>query len=287
MMHLSLILALLPAAAPASAESVAGLSHRLAALDGRSALDYFLLAEEVMSERNDAAGRRLARSLLVVSHEIDRASPRSEPLAPSICLALASIAEQRGEREWLLALAGREPDQADHPSGSSGGAVLVADALLSARESEPREVKELLASAAAAEVMDQLKREHPAARLLLERALTETTCTICHNRRTQKSNEPRPAGGFEEVHTLCPECRGNPGPRYADSELAQSMHAASSLLDASQASWSAQCWLDRAAPLREPDPDELASFYAVEPGARLWRDDPASSDPAEGTFVKP
>lgn len=285
---LAVALAVSTAAAPvAPGISVPNLSTRLAALDGTTAMPYFLLAEEVAAEIPSEDGAALARTLFVLAHEIDRQSPRPTGLAPSVYLALASIADREGERDWLLSLAGRTSASTRGISNDSTDAtnrLLLAEAIGAARAGEGREVKELLAKPELQAAADRLRRSSASTYELLEDVQRETSCPICKNRRTMKSSIPREGGGNEEVHTLCPECRGNPGPRLTDDQFASTLRAESALLGAAHAYWSAQTWIDGGAPLRDPDPDDLAAYYKVDPEARRWIAQPDSPDPLAGRW---
>lgn len=259
--------------------------ERLHALDGRSAMAYFLLAEEVAEEDASEPRRTLARTLFVLAHEVDRASGAPEGLSNSVYLALASIADREGEREWLLALAGRarmlrSGSPADADVAAEG--LRLAEAIGFARAGEGREVKARLEKDAARPALERLARTSPAVRRMLDDAMREVSCPVCRNRGTVKSLVPRATGGNEEVHTLCPDCRGNPGPGLSRDRFAATLAVECALLDARHDQWSAQTWLDRGAPLRDPDPDDLASFYAVDPLARAWR----GTDLSAGRWVR-
>lgn len=269
------------------------LAQRLSSLDGRIAMPYFLLAEEVAAEVPGERGVALARTLFVLAHEIDRESPRPAGLGPSVYLALASIAERDGEREWLYALAGRGGLR---PSGSMrvrtdsiepSGALIVAEAIGAARAGEGREVKEHLTKPDAQPALGRLRNSSKSVFGVLEDAQRNSSCPICRNRRTMKSLVPREGGGNDEVHTLCPECRGNPGPRLTVDQFAKTLDAETMLLGASHTQWSAQVWLDGGAPFADPDPDDLASLYGVDVGARIWRPQPDAADELSGRWIAP
>ncbi|MBL8746848.1 MAG: hypothetical protein JNK58_10890 [Phycisphaerae bacterium] len=278
-----LLFPMLLAASPADQPAVPNLRARLAALDGSDPLPYFLLAEEVASEMRDHKGLALARTLFVLAHEIDRASPHPEGLARSVYLALASIAENEDERDWLLALAGSPPPTI---ADQANTATLITDALSAARAGDGRSAAQLLDDPSAAAALDRLRRSDPIALDLLLSARDKPSCPICANRRLIKSKAPHPAEGREDPDLVCPECRGNPGPRLTADQYTATIAASSMLLGARHETWSAQAWLDRGAPLRDPTPSELAPYFEVDPQALRWQPELESSNPADGTWTR-
>lgn len=270
------------------------LKERLSSLRPENSLSYFLLAEEVMAEIPGDRGIRLARSLLVLAHELDRDSPSPRGLAPGVYLALAEIADQPGEREWLLSLA----ENAGYPmalirrvrpapASQSDEGLRLAEAIGLMRAGEGREIRQRLQKESVTPLLEQLTTAHPELRRLLDDAVRQPVCPTCRNNRAVRSTAPRQGAGSEEQYSLCDRCRGNPGPSLSAEQFRLSISAEAELLNAEVRQWSAQVWLDGGLPLREPAAEELASFYGVDRDAVLWRPSAASNDPLDGRWVRP
>ena len=85
-------------------------------------------------------------------------------------------------------------------------------------------------------------------------------CNECDNERITWKQSP---DGAEP--SVCYTCLGNPGPPLGRAELIGHLRLESALLGGQNTSWSAQIADDFGAPLRDPDPDELAPIFGVDP----------------------
>jgi hypothetical protein len=99
-------------------------------------------------------------------------------------------------------------------------------------------------------------------------------CRECGNARGV--TKPGPRG--PEVK-LCSTCEGSPGPRLSDEEFIAYLRFESALLNGIQRSWGAQVMVDSGAPLRDPDPAELAATFGVDVGKPYWRNGAWSDRP--------
>jgi hypothetical protein len=267
---------------------LAPLARELKRLDTGDALECFRLAEAIADEFESAEALELARSLFVLAHEADRASTRPIHLAPSVYLALIPLARDEGERRWLVALS---DVSARSPSPSSAGLALspaslaVAEAIGFIRAGDSRGVRERLRSPAAMRVLAQNDPEYDAVRAVIDAAEDAALCPTCRNRRFVRTQVPGEDG---DVETLCPVCRGNPGPSLSPVRLAQSLGAEARLLRAEPATWSGQFLLDGARPFQDPDASELAPRFGVDPRRKRWIPNPARpDDPFAGVWSAP
>jgi len=80
---------------------------RLATLEPDDPAAYFLLGEEVATEMRSKVEEQLAAQLFGLAYELDLADRVPTWIAPSSCLALASIARLESDERWLRALASR------------------------------------------------------------------------------------------------------------------------------------------------------------------------------------
>lgn len=284
---------------------------RLEALIPERPMEYFLLGEEVAAQIDGEATRRLARELFVLAYELDakHAGSRSAfRLGPSVCLALAAIAERDDESRWLRALA---ETMTDRPIGSleagAGASAYpleaafnVATAMGLARAGEGRRAEQCLEKPGAAELLEKLEaapsfnRSTTEIRHFLRRAIRDwPVCPQCRNRRVV------PAGVSRQGEMiLCDTCRGNPGPKMTEAELASQLRVEAMLLQGTHRSWAAQVLADDGAPLRDLDIGELAGTYRVDVTKPLWRNGawtedgtsapaPAPQSPAPAQREKP
>jgi hypothetical protein len=259
---------------------------RLGALSPDRPMDYFLLAEDVGADATEDSTRDLARQLYVLAYELDaRTSGRKErfQLGPSVCLGLASLASRDDERRWLRALAetltDRTPALGSSTAGNTGGfaretAFDLATAMGLARSGEGRRAEQLLDKPGVSELLERIEAQPmPDGSLndlkgFFKRAIRDwPICPQCRNRRVV------PAGSNRNGEmVLCDTCRGNPGPKLSEQELANQLRIEAVLLQGTQRSWAAQVLADAGAPLRDLDPSELAGTYKVDPDKPLWRD---------------
>lgn len=256
-------------ACPGAGSGVLNLGTRLEALSPEAPLAYFLLAEEVASEQPEE--HDLARTLYVLAFELERRREPAGPLAPGVCLALADISRSDEERLWLRSLAGamslrgaswtslepEEPPAAD--------AFTLAEALGQYRAGENRRALDLLESPGVARLFEEWAAPLPGGTArILDELRAEAQCRRCRNKRVTSAGEP-------EVFEICSTCAGDPGPDLTDAELIEHLRVESALLRGAGSTWSAQLALDRARPLRDIDPAELAPWFRVDPAKTLFR----------------
>ncbi len=275
-----------PLSAEESAEATASApwSTRLSALTPAQPQAYFLLAEEIADAAADAPTRRLATRLYVLAFVLERAAGQNATPS-SCCLALARLAGNEHDREWLRAMA-RVVDprrnlpewtrdrESDSPENS---AYRLATLMGDVRAGLGIAARRSLADAA---VRSALERFDPVLRRLgtrgglpyIEREANRWPCPECANDRAvkrPKSNEFR----------LCPVCAGKPGPRLSAEELIAFLKFESWLLQGTQRSWAAQLGVDQGAPLYDPIPDELPLVLSIDATRPLWRDNRWVKDP--------
>jgi hypothetical protein len=263
------------AAAQAIAPDIAARLEKLAPDDPGA---YFLLAEELADTAAEEADKALPRTLYVLAFDLDRKRGNGGPLAASCALGLARIERLERDRRWLAALAGgldaRDalPDW-NVPAGSLTDdlAYKAATVLGLARSGDGLEAKRLLDQPG---VMDVLKRYERAigttgetgALSRLQKYIDAWPCRECHNERVVRRQTDK---GVEL--RLCPVCHGNPGPVLDEDELIGQLRFEAALLNGIQRSWGATIVIDQGAPLRDPDPDQLAPYYRVDPSKPYWR----------------
>jgi len=285
-------LASVPADDPAlPSVSVPELRQRLEALSPSKPADYFLLGEEVAAEITDRAGLDLARRLYVLAFELERAAteagtpPPTPSLGPSVCRALAALARPEGEKRWLAALALRltpdaptepgaaRPAHADAKEVSDQTALELATALGFVRSGEGRKATSLLARPGVREALESYEAVlagrgdvNPIQRM--ERYISQwPTCPECRGKHVITRNQ-----GGTATTTLCTTCGGLPGPRLTEAESLGYLRMESSLLRGIHRLWSAQLLADDAQPLRDPNPDDLAPTYRVDPELSIYKD---------------
>ncbi len=259
------------------------LERRLSGLDGTDAVAYLELAEEVADEATSAVEVRLARALYTLAFEVDRASGWESRVGGSACLGLAALETLDDERRWLRALATRvdpryrKPETGALPgegppipaevrleAAEAIGAARAGDGVRARRGVDKPGVPEALnrfsgalglgGASSVARYVEALARGWP--------------CPQCHGERVVDRRAP----GGAVVVERCPTCQGDPGTALTPEQFAAHMRFEARLLDADVRSWAGQLAVDRGAPLRDPEPDELAAFMRVDPRAVLWRD---------------
>lgn len=247
-------------------------------------MGYFLLGEDVAGESDDRPARDLARHLFVLAYELNQrgdAATRSTTLAPSVCLALASIARRDEERRWLRSLAQSmsEPigyGPTDIPLALANDQTAPSDVCLDAasvlglcRGGDARRAESLLEKPGVYELLKQVdvSRGTPfSIESFIERSRREwQSCPQCRNRRAV------PSGGKAGELVVCDTCRGTPGVRLGQLELVYQLRLESALLAGTQRSWAAQIITDAGAPLRDLDASELAATYDVDAEKPYWR----------------
>ncbi|MEX2219099.1 MAG: hypothetical protein WD749_10110 [Phycisphaerales bacterium] len=263
------------------------IAERLARLVPGDPEPYFLLAEELADDAVDEAQKVLPRALFVLAFELDRRRPEGGPLAASAALGLASIERLERDRRWLTALAATIDRRYALPDWNVAAAPVLSDELaVSAasvlglvRAGEGREARKVMEQPG---VMDVLRRYERAigttgetgAISRIQKYAQQWPCPDCGNERSVRRMGQR---GPEQ--RLCPTCRGNPGPTLDGEELLAQLRFESALLSGIQRSWAAQIIVDQGAPLRDPDPDQLARYYSIDPARAYWRDGQWSAAP--------
>lgn len=278
-------------AAPHSEAPVADLGQRLLHLDPADPMGYFLLAEEVAAEARSQRALEMARALYVLAFELSAIGDRPSDLAASVYLGLAAIARGPEERHWLITLARSEVNwdvssamTEVRRSGSpiDPGAMSLADAITAARAGDGRMVKILMRREEVRRALDRIGADKGRIETLLDDAVRQASCPGCYGRRFLRPQLTGDSG--DEPETLCPVCRGNPGPSLDGEDFSRTVEAQVLLLGARQSSWSAQFWLDRGAAFVEPHASALAARFAVDPLLPYWRAE-SGGDPLDGRWV--
>jgi hypothetical protein len=257
----------------------AWIAPRLAQLEPDDPAGYFLLGEEVIADLSSREEEELATQLFSLAYELDRADGTPTWIAPSSCIALASIARLETEERWLRALASRLDPEYAAPAWQLGpgedpvseAAVNAAEAVGEARAGEGLQARDLLEKPGVRELISRYGRllgfsASSGALWQVEQWATEWPCRECGNERVVFRPDTDPPS-YRECYT----CRGNPGPRLTGAQLVNQLRFESRLLQGISRSWGAQLALDYAAPLRDPDPDELAEVMGVDAGLPYWR----------------
>ena len=253
---------------------------KLEALSPAEPKAYFHLAEEVADVAAEPAGIELARTLYVLAFHLDRGPGRTPSLSASAVLGLAHIERLERDRRWLLALASSldkryaQPDWNVPASGSVSEetAFRAASAVGLARSGDGRDARKLLEDRGVMEVLRRYERAigssgETGALSRIQKYAEQWPCRECGNARvltkpTEKGPELR----------LCGTCKGNPGPRMTAEELIAQLRFESYLLNGIQRSWAAQTIVDQGAPLRDPDPADLAEILGVDVSKPYWRE---------------
>ncbi len=292
-------------AAPLASRPAPTRTDRLAALAPETPVAYLELAEEVADEARSPDDLALARTLYVLAFELARtkraalaskaATPAADPtpealaqIAASACLGLAELERLPHERRWLRALAGlQDPRYAARdwnvPAAASQAdetAYRAATALGLARSGDGRQAQELLEKPGVRAVLQEYERAigdsgHAGAISRLEKYIRAWPCPECQNRRFVAKPADRGGGGGGNQppeFRICFTCKGNPGPVLSNRELMAQLGFESALLAGVQRSWAAELAVRQSAPLRDPDPAELAPTYRVDPTKVYWRD---------------
>jgi hypothetical protein len=260
-------------------EMPAWIEARLAGLLPEDPEAYFLLGEEIIAEPVGKAEEDLARQLFALAFELDRSDGSPSWIAPSSCLALASIARLESDERWLRALANRlDPRYAAPVWRGRGGAEGISEASLRAAEAvgEARagwgvQASMLLDKPGVREVLGRYGRlmgfsSSTGALWQVEQWSREWPCRECGNERVVfRPNTDPPS--YRECYT----CRGNPGPTLSREQLVAHLRFESRLLEGISRSWGAQLALDGGAPLREPVAEELAAVMGVSVERPYWR----------------
>jgi hypothetical protein len=258
----------------------AAIQERLAALKPDKPQDYFDLAEEVADGADDEARLTLARTLYVLAFELDRKHGGGSALAAGSALGIAKIERLERDKRWLVAIAGAVDRRYALPDWNVGAAASISDetaykaatVLGLARAGEGRDAKRLYDQPGVADVLVRYERAigttgQTGALSRLQKYMQQWPCPECNNQRVIA----RPGEKGPE-YRLCPTCRGNPGPKLDEEEYIGQLRFEAALLNGIQRSWAAQLIVDQGAPLRDPDLEELAPTYNVDPAKPYWRD---------------
>jgi hypothetical protein len=233
----------------------------------------------VADTANSIENETLAKTLYVLSFELDRRPGRPGTLAASAALGIARVERLDRDRRWLASLAAAIDRRYSLPDWNVGAGATISDELAYnaatvlglARAGEGKEARKYLDKPG---VLDTLKRYErligdtgqTGALSRLDKYIDNWPCPQCHNERTvMVSGEKGPE------RRLCPTCHGNPGPEMGQNEQIAQLRFEAALLNGIQRSWAAQVIVDQSAPLRDPDPSELAAFYRVDPDRPYWR----------------
>lgn len=278
-----------PPPAPRTPAPVDRWEEKLRALDGKSAKAYFDLAEDVAASATTVAETQLAKTLFVLAFDLSRVAGDNPTLAGSACIALAALPGLERERTWLLAMAGvvdrrfavdqgESAARAQDDEVSQSAAFDAATFLGHYRTGQFSQAQRLLESPEVRRVLDRYER------LLLpfgggsvsrmERELAQSSCPECKGERFVQRRGVTPP-----EFRVCPACKGRPGPRVSDEVLIAQLRFESRLLRGIHTSWSAQLVADERAPLRDPEPTQLAAALNVETRKVLWRDGVWVEDP--------
>ncbi len=268
-----------PEPAPGAPATPEWITARLIALAPERPEEYFLLAEEVADGATEAHEVGIARTLYALGYELARTRPGAAPLGASCCFGLARLERLEQDRRWLLAVAAAIDPRYARPdwavpalaSASEETAYKAATALGMARAGEGHQARKVLDEPGVKALLRDYERAIGAsggtgALFRLERNIAEWPCPQCSNARAIA----RPGQQGAEIR-LCPTCRGNPGPRLTPQEFLAQLRFEAILLRGVQRSWAAQAAVDMGAPLRDPDPDQLAPVYGVDPARACWR----------------
>jgi len=256
-------------------------TDRLAALDPDDPERYFLLAEEVADRADDPAEVDLARRLFVLAFELDRRRGGASTLAASACIALASLERIEDRAAWLRSLAGAIDERyaatdwnvPAEPEVDGETGLLAAEVLGLTRAGHGRRAQNILDRHP--EVLDLLRRYDRMLGTLfpgggvrqLRDDMRYWPCPECRNDRVIRRSGADPVD-----YRLCYTCHGNPGPQLTLQQLIAHLRFESRLLHGVQRSWAAQVAVDFGAPIRDPEPEELAPTMQVNPERVLWRD---------------
>ncbi len=252
---------------------------------------YFLQAEELAAEAqltDDRDTLDTARTLYVLAFE--QSADADPAVGPSVCLALADLARDPDEARWLRALArvidtraSPDPDWAPTPPGLTPdrAAFDLATAIGYIRSGDGRRATPLLEQQDVSDLLDNTERllsigAYRGGAFRIRQHLQDwPACPQCNERGINTRVIRTPDGT-----RLCPTCDGNPGPELSPAELILQLRYESLLLSGVHQSWAAQTAVDGGAPLRDPNPDELAPFFNVDPALSVF-------DPETRTFSEP
>lgn len=256
-----------------------GLPARLAALAPDDPGAYFLLAEEVAAEARSDAEYDLARQLFALSYQASRRNGEPASATAAVCVALADLTASEGDRRYLLSLARSLDPRYSTPDWSGGGdspfaeatsyQAAVAIGLL--RAGRGRDLDRLLDDPAVAERFGEGTAAtfggSPSAAIAQGRRYAGAyPDDECRGRRVVATRSPE-----GRSYELCPICSGAVGPELDQVTRLSLVRDEGRLLGIASDSWAAQHRLDGGQVLRDPDPDEIFTIFAVRRDAYYWR----------------
>lgn len=274
------------------AERLPDLPQRLTALDPSDPLEYLELGEEIAAEAATDAQFGLAERLFVLAFELERSERERSPgsrgaTRAAACFALADITPSERRARWLRAIARvidpryATPDwtgSVDRPL-SRRDAFRAAEAIGLVRSGDGARARDLLDRPEVARIFDRysalLTGAGPSEILSELRAeAARWPCPECRNERVSVKRLNQ-----DVERSLCNYCKGNPGWALSRGGLVANLRFESAMLSGVQRSWGAQLAIDLGAPLRDPDPADVAPTYRVDPTRPYWRDGRWVSDP--------
>jgi len=269
----------IPNAGARQPEFPAWIVTRLESLKPDNAESYFLLGEEVIDAATSKTEETLARQLFGLAFELDRRDGSPAWVAPSSCIALASIARLESDARWLRALANRIDPRYAPPAwreSVSGGAVssvafTTAEAVGETRAGNGIQARNLLSKPGVRALLLRYGKllgfsAATGAVWQIDQWAGDWPCRECGNERVVFRPDTDPPS-YRECYT----CRGNPGPVLSPAQLIAQLRFESRLLHGISRSWGAQLAIDMGAPLREPVADELAAVLGIDADKPYWR----------------
>lgn len=290
------------ASAPIAGIPTPGLDARLAALSPARPDEYYLLAEEVASERQAPGARDLARRLFVLALELDRRRGTPSSVSSSACIALAHLASSESERRWLRAMAAelesgsQRPDdpqltvRIDPPRTPERIALQIGAGLSLLRSGEGRRALQILeapgvwSTLEAFEALLSPKGESGESAKIRRWAGEWAVCPQCRNARVVPAPD---ASGGSSRKVVCPTCNGAPGPVLTRDELVGQLRLEAALLRGTHRLWSTQVLADAGETLRDPLPEDVAIIYHVDASLVLWRGGQWVADPSAPPLPPP
>lgn len=257
------------------------IADRLGALEPAEPEGYLRLGEDIaaLSEDGDTRMRDIARRLFVLAF-VHGDDDSDVPVRPAACYALAALEDSSDRRRWLRALAERVDTRYAAPawrdrergSGSIEDRVALAEAVGQVRAGRGRSAMDVMDRP---EIAGLLERVAPVLDSAGGGASVRRLRTLaqrfdvpeCGGRRAIPEGPPS-----RRNYVLCPENEGNPGPTLQREELVAYLRFEAVLLESSPDSWAVELAAGDRPPLRDPEPEELAPLYGVDPARSLWRD---------------
>lgn len=267
---------------------VPGFVARLGALHPREPEAYVLLGEEVAAEAVSDADVALARQLYAMGYELSGGSPAWAGVRAMAARALAELADSDRDRRWLVAVASRTDPAAATPdwtrSAPSGPppevALAAADAVTAVLNGDGSRARALLAQPEVRSVITRysglLGGAGPTDSISRLDAQSQIwPCPECRGRRISPRGQ-----GDSLTQELCRTCNGTPGWQPSPTEFVGTVRFRSTILRGAHRSWAAQAASDLAAPLRDPDPDEVGPTFGVTASRPYWSGSGWSATPA-------